>query len=165
MLGLLGRMFGDRVLDTEAPGTWHNPYALPGAAGDAAAAIAAASGALYGVAALTGFAAVVVRLRRSRGVERQQVKWFAFVGALMLASLLLAALSLVGPGPRLHDRHVAWGSFLILFALGLPLAIGMAILRHRLYDIDVVINRTLVYGALTATLGATYLGARAADRR
>ena len=157
-LALLARMFGDRVLDTEAPGTWPNPYALPGAAGDAAAAIASAGGAFYAIGALTGFAAVVARLRRSHGVERQQVKWFAFVGALMLASLLLAAFSLIAPDLTGYTvGAVAWGAFLILFALGLPFAIGMAILRHRLYDIDVVINRTLVYGALTATLGGTYL--------
>ena len=155
---LLARMFGDRVLDTEAQGTWQNPYALPGAAGDAAAAIASAGGAFYAIAAGIGFAAVVFRLRRSQGVERQQVKWFAFVGALMLAALLLAALSLLAPDLTGDTVGAfAWGSFLVLFSFCLPVAIGTAILRHRLYDIDVVINRTLVYGALTATLGGTYL--------
>jgi hypothetical protein len=71
---------------------------------------------------------------------------------------VLAALSLLWP-EKLGDTlgAIAWGSFLILVTFGLPLSIGAAILRHRLYDIDVVINRTLVYGALTATLGGTYL--------
>ena len=96
-------------------------------------------------------------MRRSHGVERQQLKWFAYVGVLMLAALILSALSLIG-----HNLYfvgvIGWSAFLALVTFGLPLAIGTAILRHRLYDIDVVINRTLVYGALTATLGATYLG-------
>jgi hypothetical protein len=155
-LGILGRALGDRVLDTEAPGTVHNPYALPGAAGDAAARLASASVAFYAGAALIGFAGLVVRTRRSRGVERQQLKWFAYVGVLLLVALILSVVSLLS-----HDLYVVgvigWSAFLLLVTFGLPLAIGAAILRHRLYDIDVVINRTLVYGALTATLGGTYL--------
>ena len=112
-----------------------------------------------------GLSALVVRMRHSRGVERQQLKWFAYVGTLTLVALVLAAASLLEP-ERLGDTlgTIAWGSFLILVTFGLPLAIGAAILRHRLYDIDVVINRTLVYGALTATLGGDVPGARAADR-
>ncbi len=144
------------MLDTEAAGTWPNPYALPGVAGDVMAAIASASVVVYGVPALIGIAALVTRMRRSRGVERQQLKWFAYVCLLMLASLVLAAISLIGHGLYAVGA-IGWTCFLGLVAFGLPLTIGAAILRHRLYDIDVVINRTLVYGALTATLGATYL--------
>jgi hypothetical protein len=155
-LGIVGRAFGDRILDTEAPGTWPNPYALPGAAGDLLAGIAKTSYVFYGVPALIGVAALVVRMRRSRGVERQQLKWFAYVGVLLIASLILSAISLIGHG-LYAVGVVGWTSFLALVTFGLPLAIGAAILRHRLYDIDVVINRTLVYGALTATLGLTYL--------
>jgi hypothetical protein len=155
-LGILGRALGDRVLDTEAPGTVHNPYALPGVAGDAAAAIATVSVALYGGAALIGMLGLVTRMRHSHGVERQQLKWFAYVGVLLLVALILSAISLIS-----DDFYVigviGWSGFLLLVTFGLPLAIGAAILRHRLYDIDVVINRTLVYGALTATLGGTYL--------
>jgi len=155
-LGILGRALGDRELETEAPGTWQNPYALPGTAGDVLAGIASVSVLVYGVPALIGVAALVVRMRGSHGVERQQFKWFAYVGVLLLAALVVSAISLVS-----HSLDVlgviGWSSFLALSTFGLPLAIGAAILRHRLYDIDVVINRTLVYGALTATLGLTYL--------
>ena len=108
---------------------------------------------------LGAIAGVVARLRRSRGVERQQLKWFTYVGTLMLTALLVSALTLLAPERLGYTLGaVSWGIFLLLFIVGLPLAIGAAILRHRLFDIDVVINRTLVYGALTATLGATYLG-------
>jgi hypothetical protein len=156
---LLGKALGRRVLETKAPGTVHNPYALPGAAGDAAAWLADRAEVLLVVILVATVAAVVTRMRCARGVERLQLKWFAYVGALMLAALLLAALSLADSA-RLGDTlgTIAWGSFLLLFIFGLPAAIGIAILRHRLYDIDVVINRTLVYGALTAALAATYLG-------
>ncbi len=158
-LGVLSRALGDRALDTEAPGVVHNAYALPGAAGDIAAS-AAVSGALYLLAVAIGFGALVQRMRRSRGLERQQLKWFAYVASLMLAALLVAAASLAFQGTAAGDfiGAIGWGSFLMLVVFGLPAALGTAILRHRLYDIDVVINRTLVYGALTATLGATYLG-------
>ena len=157
-LCVLGRAFGDRLLDTEAPGKNPNPYALPGVAGDVLAAVASANGALIAIATGIAFAGMVVRLRRSRGTERQQLKWFAYVGTLMLVALLISAASLLAPEQIGYTvGSVGWGGFLLIVTFGLPLAIGAAILRHRLYDIDVVINRTLVYGALTATLGATYL--------
>jgi hypothetical protein len=93
-----------------------------------------------------------VRFRRSRGEERQQLKWFAYAVAVMVVLFVLwFSLTLVG----LVEAGV------LVFSLplvGLPIAVGVAILRHRLYDIDLVINRTLVYGSLTALLGATYLG-------
>ena len=96
-------------------------------------------------------------MRRSRGIERQQLKWFAYVGGLMLFTLLVSASACVPRRSATSSAVFGWSGFLALVTFGLPLAIGAAILRHRLYDIDVVINRTLVYGALTATLGGTYL--------
>jgi hypothetical protein len=112
------------------------------------------------VAVILAAASVVVRFRRARGTERQQLKWFAYVGILATGCLSVAVLaSVLGDGERFTVlATVAWLSGLALVAFGLPAATGIAILRHRLYDVDVVIRRTLVYGALTATLGATYLG-------
>jgi hypothetical protein len=91
-------------------------------------------------------ASLVVRLRRSSGVERLQVKAFVLPVAITMFVFPLSVV-LVGDG-----RYGVW-----LFPL-IPSAAAVAILRFRLYDIDVVINRTLVYGALTGTLAATYLG-------
>jgi hypothetical protein len=92
-------------------------------------------------------ASVVVRFRRSRGVERQQMKWFVYAAAL----LLLAPVE--GWLPEIVS-NVLFG--LVLIAL--PTTIGIAVLRYRLYEIDLIINRTLVYGSLTVTLAAVYFG-------
>ena len=97
---------------------------------------------------------VVVRFRRAGGVERQQLKWFAY-GTGQLA--VLFALSLSGLWNRWISPPVSDLVFGTSFAL-IPVAIGIAILRYRLYDIDRLINRTLVYGLLTALLGGVYAG-------
>jgi hypothetical protein len=86
---------------------------------------------------------LVVRFRRSRGVERQQLKWFTYSGALVLVAPL--SNSLIG--------NVSY-----VLVLALPAAVGVAVLRYRLYDIDRLINRTLVYGLLTALLAGIYGG-------
>jgi hypothetical protein len=102
---------------------------------------------------LFGAAAIVVRFRRSSGDERLQLKWFATAGAVFA----LACIAYIAPFSPLPSDTA--GQALILLAFGcIPVAAGIAILKYRLYDIDVVINRTLVYGALTATLAAAYLG-------
>jgi hypothetical protein len=85
-----------------------NPYALPGAAGDAAEALTHWVGLLYAAPVAFGFTALVVRMRRSHGVERQQLKWFAYVGSLMLTALYRrrydAARTLGAFGGRLRDE-------------------------------------------------------------
>src|SRR5215207_7960611 len=104
-----------------------------------------------------GAVSLMVRMRRSRAQERQQIKWFAFAGAIMCAVLatgpLLWFLSRSSPAVTL-----IWPVLFISAVSTIPVATGIAILRYRLYDIDVLINRTLVYGALTATLAAIYFG-------
>jgi hypothetical protein len=97
-------------------------------------------------------AALIVRFRRSRGEQRQQMKWLALAGAVAAVTFIVALL--------LYDviGEDAANAAIMLSVLGLPAATGVAILRYRLYDIDVVINRTLVYGALTALLAGIYVG-------
>jgi hypothetical protein len=92
-------------------------------------------------------AAVVVRFRRSRGVERQQMKWFLYAAAPLVTFPVTDYLPVI-----VSDLLFGW------LLIGLPTAIGIAVLRYRLYDIDVVINRTLVYGALTVSLALVYFG-------
>ena len=95
---------------------------------------------------------VLVRFRRARGDKRQQIKWFAAAAALTLVWYLV-----FGQSTReLPEAIVALASILVLQTI--PVATGIAILRYRLYDIDRIINRTLVYGSLTATLVALYFG-------
>ncbi len=102
---------------------------------------------------LTPFAALFVRYRRAEAGEgRQQIKWVAYGVAL-----LTVAIAAVSVWPHLDGTVAGLVLFLIGF-LAIPTAIGIAILRHRLYDIDVVINRTLVYAVLTAALAVVYFG-------
>ncbi len=98
-----------------------------------------------------------VRFRRSTGVERLQLKWFTFSAGLMSAYLVAALAATTWIGDSATASYVG-GFFFALILCGLPVSAGIAMLRYRLYDIDVVINRTLVYGALTAMLVAAYLG-------
>jgi hypothetical protein len=88
----------------------------------------------------------VLRFRRSRGEERQQLKWFTYAGALVPPMAVLGDFVPAPVGDLLFAVPVVF----------VPVAAGIAILRHRLYDIDRLINRTLVYGLLTAILGLGY---------
>ena len=114
----------------------------------------------YAVALFSSFAALaaaalapLVRYRRTGQVERQQLKWPALVLAVGVAgALTAAALTSVVPGVA----YVLGVLVAIELVLGIPLAVGVAILRYRLYDIDRLINRTLVYGLLTILLGGLY---------
>jgi hypothetical protein len=105
---------------------------------------------------LIAAASLVVRLRSSKGVERQQVKWFTYAVAVLAASATLAYVVSESMGVVWLD----WASSVLVIAsvVGLPVAVGIAILRYHLYDIDLLINRTLVYGTLTAVLAGIYFG-------
>ena len=127
-----------------------NPFALSGNAAEVAALVASATDWLALPAMGGCAAALAIRLRRSRGVERAQLKWFTYSASIAGSGL---GLTILTPVPFAD----------IAFFLGLmgvvllPVTAGIAILRYRLYDIDLVIKRTLVYAALTAALVATYL--------
>ena len=101
-------------------------------------------------------ASVLVRLRRSSGVERQQIKWFAYAGAVLATSTIITYV--LSEASSL--RWLGWVAFVPAMAgnAGMPVAVGIAILRYRLYEIDILINRTLVYGLLTVMLVALYFG-------
>ena len=129
-----------------------NPLGIGGVIGGVLQVLERVGGALLLVNLLASVASLIVRLGRARGEERQQLKWFVYAAALMVGGL---AGSLVFSTGRASS--IAWFMILLGF-MALPICTGIAILRYRLYDIDVVINRTLVYGSLTAMLAALYLG-------
>ncbi|WP_328993437.1 hypothetical protein OG394_03850 [Kribbella sp. NBC_01245] len=160
---VVGTAFAPGVLDIPANRPIRNPLGVGGPVGRALPWLSGAGNVLAAATLALGVLCLVLRLRRSRGRERQQVTWFAFVGAVALVPFVVLVLVSVlggdGGGPWLNALALtAWWSLVALVLVGLPSAIGIAILRHQLYDINVVINRTLVYGALTLTLGASYLG-------
>jgi uncharacterized membrane protein len=108
---------------------------------------------LYALA-LTAAASLLVRLIRSKGIERQQVEWFAYAVVLLAISTTLAYVV----SEAMDVRWLGWISSVLVIAsiVGLPVAMSIAILRYRLYQIDSLINRTLVYGSLTAVLALVY---------
>src|SRR5215217_5091396 len=100
---------------------------------------------------------VFVRLRGATGVERQQIKWFAYATAAAVMGLVPAEIIPDMIEVPLWFERIGNAIFLLLIP-AIPISMGIAILRYRLYDIDIIINRTLVYGSLTATLLAVYFG-------
>jgi len=106
---------------------------------------------------LVGAASVLVGRRNARGIERQQIKWLLYASAIFFLGNFLKNTIFSPLG------GVSWGLWVgyllvALGGLGGPIAIGIAILRYRLYEIDTLINRTLVYGSLTVVLALVYFG-------
>ena len=111
---------------------------------------------LQGTVALAAVAAPFVRLRYGGFEERQQIKWFAYA-----ATILIIGRAMASPATEAVGARWIWSVGLALYVAGImsvPVAVGIAIFRYHLYDIDILINRTLVYGVLTVSLIAVYFG-------
>jgi hypothetical protein len=132
--------------------TVDNPTALPhwvgGALFDPVWALA-----IFGLLGIS-FASLVVRFRRARGVERQQLSWLALAAGVAIAGLVVG---FAFDGISVPVRTAAYVTA-VAGVMAIPVAAGVAILRYRLYEIDRIVSRTLTYAALTAILGAAYLG-------
>ena len=129
-----------------------NPIGIGGTLGGVVEVLGVVGAVVLNVGVLLSGISLILRLRRARGVERQQLKWFVYSAAMMgggFAASILFSSSLV--------NSIAWTLGILGFMV-LPVATGIAILRYRLYDIDRIINRTLVYGPLTAMLALVYFG-------
>ncbi len=132
-----------------------NPFGIPGGA-DAMNALMAVSAPLLLVGILGSIASVVVRFRKAAGIERAQLKWLAFAGLIVIAGNILGWI----PWAVWPDNPLAMEVGIVAQAatiVNIVIATGIAILRYRLWDIDIVINRTLVYGSLTALIVAMYV--------
>jgi len=133
-----------------------NPFGIEGL--ESVADLVHALVLVFWVGVLGGLAMVslFLRFRRASGVEHQQIKWLVFTISVLYIGATLAYIVYRAPG-----AWWAWPvgqSLLAVGFVGVPIAMGVAILRYRLYDIDILINRTLVYGSLTLLLAAMYFG-------
>jgi hypothetical protein len=103
---------------------------------------------LFGVAEVGSLTAMAIRLRRAKGNEREQIKWFLYAGSFVILGITVEIVLGV------PITIASW-----LGGMVVPFAIAVALFKYRLYDIDRLINRTLVYGLLTALLGSIYAAA------
>ena len=128
-------------------------------AGGPLGALGSVAGAASPLVTLACAGCLLLRLRRAHGRQRQQLKWFVYCTAVGLLVFIAAEgiVELAGVGSTRAAENVTSLAALVP-TVAIPTAAGIAILRHRLYDIDVAINRTLVYGVLTACLAGAYLG-------
>jgi hypothetical protein len=104
---------------------------------------------------IVGISSIVVRLRRSQGMARQQVKWVAFAGATVALLVLVVEVGVGSIDGALYPRSTALVAVSILF---IPIAMAMAMLRYRLYDVDRVVSRSVSYSLVAAVLGLVYAG-------
>ena len=158
--GSLGLMLSPGPLDM--PRGIRNPFGLEAAPWVAVAAYAILP--LLPLCMLASALSLVMRYRRSRGDVRQQIKWIAFAASLVALTYLIAIVaSFIHPSEIWFAAGLPLWLDLIEYAAllsitSVPIAIGFAVLKYRLYDIDVIINRTLVYGSLTGALALVYFG-------
>jgi hypothetical protein len=153
-VGTLASVFASGEVESAGP-AFENPLALPGFGALSIAAIVALPFCIIGCAA-----ALVRRFRRSRGIERLQLKWLAAAAGSAATIYLITMVATVQYPWELSAPNPLWVHLLqngSMFAFVLvPAAVGVAILRYRLYDIDRLINRALVYGGVSALLAGVY---------
>ena len=137
-----------------------NPFGLAGPAGDVAGTLAAVGILLWLATLVAALLCVVLRFRAARGVERQQLRWVAAGAAAAVAGLM---------GGAAAPQDTALASVLYASVLCVPVAIGVAVLRYRLWDLDRLVSRTVTYALVTALLVVPYLlvvpGGRPPGRR
>ncbi len=142
-----------------APETIRNPLGIDGAGSTLQAVEETAIVVFVFLCVLPAAASLILRYRRSAGEPRQQIKWLAWAAGVLVVGIFVVPDVLRAV---IGDTSAVSAAVRVLETVpvvGLPLATGVAILRHRLYDVDVVIRRTLVYTALTALLAGAYLAA------
>lgn len=148
----IGALF--RTGDLDPDGVWKisNPLGAPADLAPLVGALPAISGALVLLGFFLGVVSLVVRYRRAGSIEAAQIRWLALVAVIAVPDLVVASFEL-GPVSDLADELGT------VFLACMPIAIGIAITRYRLYEIDRLINRTIVYGSLTAILAGVFTAA------
>jgi uncharacterized membrane protein YhaH (DUF805 family) len=149
---VLGAGFGSRTIgDSDVP----NPFAVAGPPGEALGALQETFPLVF-VAALLAVASVVVRFRRAHGIEREQLKWILYAATVVgigLVAQIPISIAMAPDAAANASNAIATSAFACV-----PVAIGIAVLRYRLYDIDVLIRRTIVYGATTGAIAVAFFG-------
>jgi hypothetical protein len=138
------------------PASVTSPLALGGFGGSLVSLLSMLSGVLGVVALVCVVASLVVRYRRAQGVERAQLKWFAYVGLVVVPTLLVAIVTGATSGPLAILTNVAWVTAIGGVTL-LPITIGIAVLRYRLYEIDRIVSRTISWVILTVLVAASFV--------
>jgi len=147
----LADLFAQDELNSSVSGL-HNPYRLDSAA-DILTGFATLGYLILLAGLILGIAALVIRYRRSQGIERQQVKWLAYASAVVTLTLCMAPIFWFFAS----TSGLLWPLMFFTAMAFVPTAAGIAILRYRLFDIDVIINRTLVYTLVVALLAVAYV--------
>ncbi len=152
---VLGNAFAPVIITANQAAS--NPVGLTGPAGQICKIIAVGGVLLLAATALAAVLSLVFRYRRARTTERAQLKWLVYAGGLILAALLaqITPRQIIGAGNAASnlENAIISGAFALV-----PIAIGIAVLRYRLYDIDRVISRTLAYAIITGLLAGVYAG-------
>src|SRR5215475_13576719 len=152
---VLGNAFAPTIISASPP--LSNPLGVSGAPGKILTVMAGTSAALIAATALAAVLSLVFRYRKAQAAERAQLRWLVYAGALTVAAVVagLLAAQIAGTNTTTTNLQNALGSGA---AALLPVAIGIAVLRYRLYDIDRVISRTVAYAIVTGLLVAIYAG-------
>jgi uncharacterized membrane protein YidH (DUF202 family) len=152
---ILGNAFAPTIVTADPPVP--NPVGVTGVPGKIFTAMVGGGAALMAVTGLAAVLSLVFRYRKAQAAERAQLRWLVYAGALIVVAFLASTLAekVVGPGAtatNLQNAVSSGGGALV------PVAIGVAVLRYRLYDIDRIISRTVAYAIVTGLLVGVYAG-------